>query len=321
MKWIDKRIILVLIGLCSFSSIAQVKIPQSNQAKPSTDNKSKSLNTSTTQMADVELNWAGQSQAIIHVNAQSFNVYPTRKQFIKLPLHKALEIKVQQTNQTYQSNEFLLIDKSGGELVVYLHENKCGFQYNIRLNNLVDEEGFKYTYNGEVMVDLPHGWGLATYHDGSVYKGNFLSGQRQGNGFYKWSDGSTYKGVFENGKQSGFGILSNPDGKEIYKGYFKNGVIHGFGTYTWPDGTSYRGDFENGKKSGFGILSNPNGKEIYNGYFKNDAMHGFGTYTWPDGTSYHGDFENGKKSGFGSIYDSNGLETYQGYFKDDKQIP
>ena len=71
-------------------------------------------------------------------------------------------------------------------------------------------------YVGEVNKSgKPHGKGICTYPDGSVYEGAFDNGYRRGEGIYTKTDGSVYEGAWDNGHRHGRGKYTTADGRVI----------------------------------------------------------------------------------------------------------
>ena len=44
------------------------------------------------------------------------------------------------------------------------------------------------------------GYGVFTWNDGRIYKGNYLNDKKEGFGDFYWPDGRCYKGNWKNGK-------------------------------------------------------------------------------------------------------------------------
>ena len=51
----------------------------------------------------------------------------------------------------------------------------------------------------DVVDGKEHGYGVLTYDDGTVHRGEFKNGKIDGYGEIKWADGDTYKGQFIHG--------------------------------------------------------------------------------------------------------------------------
>ncbi len=70
------------------------------------------------------------------------------------------------------------------------------------------------------IIGNPHGTGVYTYADGSVYRGEFVEGEQWGEGVMTWIDGQAFQGHFYKNAPSGNGIMTYPDGTKI-EGYFE----------------------------------------------------------------------------------------------------
>lgn len=54
------------------------------------------------------------------------------------------------------------------------------------------------------------GYGIYTWRDGRVYKGEYRDDKKHGFGIYKWADGREYAGNWYRGKQYGLGTYYVP---------------------------------------------------------------------------------------------------------------
>lgn len=64
-----------------------------------------------------------------------------------------------------------------------------------------DSEGKSY-YDGDLVKNVRHGWGVRQYPSGNVYKGMWFNNVRHGQGTMKWVDhNQIYTGQWENGIQ------------------------------------------------------------------------------------------------------------------------
>jgi len=131
------------------------------------------------------------------------------------------------------------------------------------------------------------------------YSGDLLNGIRHGFGKVIWDDGNVYEGDFVNDKFWGKGKLIHTDG-HLYEGDFVNDSFHGKGKLTYANNTFYEGEFLNSKFHGKGKLTLPDGN-IYKGEFENGNFHGKGKLTYVDGNIYEGDFVNGIFQGKGKL--------------------
>ena len=93
-----------------------------------------------------------------------------------------------------------------------------------------DDGGAVYDYEGEILNNEPHGFGTLTYEkSGSVYKGNFLDGDRNGFGIYTFKSGNRYEGNWKNDKKHGFGKWYESGGH--FEGDYVNNLMHGHGKW------------------------------------------------------------------------------------------
>ena len=113
-----------------------------------------------------------------------------------------------------------------------------------------------------------------------------------GKGIFTFDDGTVYFGEFNKGKKSGVGKINYADGS-VYEGDFADDVPHGRGKYTMRDGV-YEGQLHYAHKKGLGKMTFANG-EVYEGVFNADKITGPGVLTKPDGTVVHeGNFKETK---------------------------
>ena len=108
-----------------------------------------------------------------------------------------------------------------------------------------------YFYNGELVKDQPHGYGIEIYKDTIIYKGQWKNGKKHGYGIQRISHDAYYKGNWENGKK------------------------HGKGTYQYLDGYTYTGNWKNDERDGQGkyfYTLDPQNFDTYEGAWVNDEM-------------------------------------------------
>ncbi len=131
-------------------------------------------------------------------------------------------------------------------------------------------------YFGEVDSKLrPHGYGIKTYSDGTIYIGDWFEGLRhsvKNKAAWSRNDGLQYEGTWYNDLKHGSGILRYPDGA-VYRGEFAKGYEHGHGTKTFPDGSKFEGRFRFGKRDGPGILTSSDGKVERRVFKESDVYH------------------------------------------------
>ncbi len=77
-------------------------------------------------------------------------------------------------------------------------------------------------YEGEVLFDKPHGYGVFNLPNGTRYSGEWSDGKPNGKGKIVYSNGGVYEGDFQNGKRHGLGTYSFSDGRKL-EGEWKNG--------------------------------------------------------------------------------------------------
>ena len=69
-----------------------------------------------------------------------------------------------------------------------------------------------------------HGLGVYKWHDGRIYKGQFVRDQKEGHGVLTWPDGRKYDGQWSNGKYHGIGYMTDQAG-DTKKGEWLAGVV------------------------------------------------------------------------------------------------
>ena len=81
-----------------------------------------------------------------------------------------------------------------------------------------------YQFTGDVIADIPHGYGTFLFKNKHRYVGNVSFGVFNKYGTYIF-DASYYQGFFSRGKFHGIGTFE--DNRNIYKGSWKNGKKNG----------------------------------------------------------------------------------------------
>ena len=79
---------------------------------------------------------------------------------------------------------------------------------------------------------LPHGHGIFTFSNGSVYNGEWKDGKSDGQGTFTFPDGAVYDGEWKDGKSDGQGKMTYEDGS-VYNGEWKEDKFNGRGKITW----------------------------------------------------------------------------------------
>ena len=146
------------------------------------------------------------------------------------------------------------------------------------------------SFNGQ-----PHGFGKATYPDGSVLIGHSVNGVITGLGKLKYADGTTYEGDFLNGLRHGLGKYTTPTAS--YRGEFRNNLPTGVGIDVNEQRT-YKGDVVASEFTGFGVFQFATGERQV-GEFEKGSFEGFGTLKLPSGEQYAGSFKRNERHGQG----------------------
>lgn len=94
-------------------------------------------------------------------------------------------------------------------------------------NEVIYDHGFPWVggqYSGQLVNNVPHGWGKLHLPNGTQYEGEWQRGKPHGEGTIYYPSGKIYKGGFSNGKRHGHGKLTGPDGRRI-KGTWEKGRL------------------------------------------------------------------------------------------------
>lgn len=97
-----------------------------------------------------------------------------------------------------------------------------------------------YTYSGDFVDDMMHGFGILKWPDGREYRGQFSEDKFDGDAIFVWADGRRYVGQYGNDEKNGSGNLTWPDGRK-YEGNWKDGKRDGKGVYVNAKGASWEG--------------------------------------------------------------------------------
>lgn len=181
-------------------------------------------------------------------------------------------------------------------------------------------------YEGEVFLNMPHGYGFRSWSNGDYFEGQFVMGLAADGYVYfadlgysadyvqdlngqwielidpqeiTWDNGSIYFGEAINKTADGYGCLYYADGS-IESGYWVAGKLSGGGSGEYSSGSKYSGQYKMGYFDGFGEFWDAYGN-YYSGQFSDGYYNGEGMFIWYDGTMYKGNYENGRASG-GVIY-------------------
>lgn len=121
-------------------------------------------------------------------------------------------------------------------------------------------------YEGELLDDHKHGYGVMRFADKRIYEGQFKHGQMS-KGKMTYKDGSYYDGSWLDGMRHGYGRCIFPD-NSVYEGNFVNGEFHGKGKMIWNDNGWYYGDWNMGNMEGYGKEVLPNGTVRHDGKWR-----------------------------------------------------
>lgn len=101
-----------------------------------------------------------------------------------------------------------------------------------------------FSYDGDVLNGIFHGYGKCTYTNGDKYEGEFKDNKSNGYGTY-YSIGKIHKGQFKGGKRDGQGTTIYQDG-DNFVGEWKDDKANGKGKYTYSNGSAYTGVWSDG---------------------------------------------------------------------------
>lgn len=141
---------------------------------------------------------------------------------------------------------------------------------------LTDEEDSLGPTAAEVMI--PHGNGMMTYADGSIYTGDWQSGKKVGRGKLTQPNGQINEGEFSNDVQTGSGTQSSPDGF-LYTGSFSQGTFHWSGEIRYSNSDVFQGEFANGLREGKGVYKVSKDGSCQYGTWVKDKITGIGSAT------------------------------------------
>lgn len=133
-----------------------------------------------------------------------------------------------------------------------------------------------FEYVGGRVNGMKQGFGIQTWKDGAVYKGNFMENKANGLGFFKHSDGDDYRGEFINDRACGYGVYKHSNGA-TYEGFWLDDCQNGIGEEFWNDDSHYRGNYFRGKKQGIGSYKWADGSRYEGEWFEN-CLHGYVIY-------------------------------------------
>lgn len=183
------------------------------------------------------------------------------------------------------------------------------------------DNGEEFAYKGELLNDIPHGYGELYNKDTRVlYAGYFINGIMEGEGsLYNKHKNLIYGGIWKDDTFDGHGTIYNDLGQKIYMGDFKHGLANGYGTEFREDlELVYDGYWQYGYYQGNGKFYK-HGLTFYVGDFCDGVAHGYGTIQYIDpyfsNTYYKGQLVKGCVNGFGTSYNFKGNKMYEGNWK------
>lgn len=115
---------------------------------------------------------------------------------------------------------------------------------------------------------------ISRFEDQSKFRGYYSKGKKEGNGIYIFGDGTLYEGQFKSGEIYGKGKLTDENG--IYLGQFVDSVQHGTGRWEYKNGDVYEGHFVEGERHGEGRMSWGGQDKEYVGQWNDGVPHGRG---------------------------------------------
>ena len=169
---------------------------------------------------------------------------------------------------------------------IYYYDGRIG-KLDAQKKTIVTENGDKYI--GALSGYLPHGKGMLTKSDGTIFEGDFYEGYCTGKARITYVGGDIYEGEVDHESREGFGMYLKTDGT-TYIGDFKNGQKNGFGKTSFADGSVYIGEYKNSIKDGKGAYLFAEG-DIYIGDFVSDKRTGKGIYLWAKSEEYLSEFD------------------------------
>lgn len=193
------------------------------------------------------------------------------------------------------------------------------------------EYGEGYTYEGDLLNNLPHGYGALYYPNKQLYAiGSWANGRLQNQAKVYYNDGKLWQeGQFMNGKLEGWGKLfqndvyqeTNEYWTSVIEAPFKNGKANGIGKFFLNEEKIYEGGFVENEWCGQGVYYNRLviGEPLFigaEGTFKNGQLNGFGKrYNRMSKTILEeGYFVNWELEGQGKTFHKNGNIEFIGNF-------
>ena len=126
-------------------------------------------------------------------------------------------------------------------------------------------------YTGQWSEEFKHGFGVQTYADGTVYKGQWSRNKRQGQGQYFYNLTETVAET-TNIKGKRFSIVGI---------WVDDQLDYASVQASFPDGFTYVGGWSEGGMEGAGILRDLHGNMVFEGHSKDGKRHGSGIWYLP----------------------------------------
>ena len=125
------------------------------------------------------------------------------------------------------------------------------FDFSLKLLYLANiKHHFRLGYTSSTDLRIVNGPGIATAPEiGCTYVGQIKNNNPHGYGEATWTDGSSYKGNWKEGHHHGEGVAVYPN-EGRFEGEFIESIREGKGIYYWLDGARYEGDYKQGEQDG-----------------------------------------------------------------------
>jgi hypothetical protein len=149
-------------------------------------------------------------------------------------------------------------------------------------------------YEGEWGNEGPHGEGVLTSGNGTVFTGRFNG--FSGSGKITFKDGDYYEGPWNEYGPNGRGVLHMAN--RVDSGEYTNGLRTGSGRIEWGNGNWYEGGWNEKGPNGKGVWKI--GDRIDRGEYKDGARTGSGRMEWKDGDWYEGGWNENGANGEGT---------------------
>jgi hypothetical protein len=173
-------------------------------------------------------------------------------------------------------------------------------------------------YKGDLSDGCYHGWGAATFVDGSSYVGNWTKGLFNGWGKFE-TTGSVYEGEFVDGKMHGYGMmLFSP--QEANEGTDENVASTANTCIDIISALSMSAANVEEVLISSTMQQLNNLGEAYIGEWKADSINGFGVMVYENRSAYIGEFVMSVRDGSGTLVDFDSWEFKRGIWEDDSLI-